>query len=811
MPSSPITNATISIEGMNCASCVAHVSKAARSLPGVENIIVNLARGRAVVYFNPAKVTPDKIAESISKSGYLATADLSDSQTPARQIKKATATDAWLRRAIVGLLLWLPVEAAHWVLQLFYPHRHLWHMDLLWVTLITSTIGIIWIGASFYKSAIKALLHGTTNMDTLIAMGASVAYLYSLIFLGGGYLGYWNLPAGDQLYFMESTALLALISLGHWMEANARRSAGSAIQKLLSIAPTMAFRVLENEDERRTSNVELRTSKERNEDANSSPRHSTFDVQRSTFAFKTEDVPVTSIIKNDKVLIRPGDRVPVDGIITDGSSSIDESMITGEPLPVSRIVGDKVIGGTINQDGRLIVRVTAVGADSALSQIVQLVEKAQDSRPPVQKLADRIAAVFVPTVLLIAIFTGVGWYYFGIAHHWQTGVVWAQIAKTTCSVLLIACPCALGLAVPAAIMVGTGLGARQGILIRDIDALQKAEKIRTVVLDKTGTITLGQPVVTSVNAEDGNVESLLRIAACGEQFSSHPLAKAIMDYANSKKIEIPQPEKFNNQPGFGVTAELAGRTILIGNQALLDQHNIPADKNISSPGTIVHVAEKLNDSFIRLGWIEISDTIKPDSIAAIARLRRMGMSTVLLTGDNGVAATAIAKLVNVTDIYSDVRPAGKASIIKKLQTNSKRGVAMVGDGINDAPALAQSDLGIALGSGSDVAKETGDIVLVGGSLSGVATAILLSRATMRIIRQNLFFAFIYNVLAIPLAAMGYLHPVVAAAAMALSDITVLGNSLRLRWQKLNSNEKIRPIPAPKNKPRVYIRGSIAKP
>jgi heavy metal translocating P-type ATPase len=562
---------------------------------------------------------------------------------------------------------------------------------------------------------------------------------------------------------------------------------------------------------------------------------------------QTEEIPVSRVQLRDKILLRPGDRVPVDGIIVDGNSSIDESMITGEPLPVTRAVGDKVIAGTLNVDGRLIIRATAVGAQTALSHIIAMVEKAQDSRPPVQKLADQISAIFVPAVLCIALLTGIGWCLWGIGHHWATPSVLAQMAKTICSVLLIACPCALGLAVPAAIMVGTGLGARRGILIRDVDALQSAEKIDTIVFDKTGTITEGKPIVTSVTGSGGmDAGQIIRLAAACEQFSSHPIAKAILAEARKRNIEIQQPDQFNNQPGYGVEAELEGRKLIVGNQAMLDRFqssprmspavgwatptggqsppydnqrpthfSTVAGAKPQSSGTIVYIAERLPDSLKMIGQIEIADSIKGDSKSSIDRLRGMGLKLVMLTGDNQSAAAAIAAEVGITEIHADVRPGEKADVIRALQNPARiedggsriengsiqhhpssilhpqsspllpRRVAMVGDGINDAPALATADLGIALGSGSDVAKETGDIVLVGGSLAGVAASIVLSRATMRTIRQNLFLAFIYNVLAIPLAAAGILHPVVAAAAMALSDITVLGNSLRLRWVRIS--------------------------
>jgi Cu+-exporting ATPase len=515
---------------------------------------------------------------------------------------------------------------------------------------------------------------------------------------------------------------------------------------------------------------------------------------------ESDEVPVGELKVGDRVLVRPGDRVPIDGVVTDGRSSVDESMLTGEPLPVPRGVGDTVIGGTINHDGRLVVRVGKTGGETALAQIVKLVEHAQSSKPPVQKLADRIAAVFVPVVLCIALVTGIGWYAWGAAHHWEAARTWGALAKAVCSVLIIACPCALGLAIPAALMVGTGRGARRGILIRDIDALQKAEKIGTVVLDKTGTITEGKPAVAEVVSLDGMAEpEVLRLAAAAEQFSEHPLAKAIVAHARERGLSIPEPDGFNSEAGLGVVADVGGTTVLVGSETLL--RNYGANETLpAAAGTTVEVGVRRNGTVERVGRISLSDRVKPDSVAALKSLHQLGMRTVLLTGDNRATAEAIAKQVGIDDVRAGVKPAGKADAVRQLQKEAKHademisedlgrrgptGVAMVGDGVNDAPALAAADLGIAIGSGSDVAKETGDIVLVSGSLTGVAAAIRLSRATMRTVRQNLLFAFLYNVLAIPLAAFGLLNPLIAAAAMALSDVTVIGNALLLRRKKID--------------------------
>jgi Cu+-exporting ATPase len=777
------TQQAFSVEGMDCASCVAHVSKAASKLPGVQACDVNLARGRAVVQYDPAQANPEQIAQAITDAGYPSTPEpdpsAGENVEEQRLHHQMHHARAWLHRAIAGFVLWLPVELTHWILRVGGVHHHgvTW-MD--WLAFATSTVAMIYIGSSFLKSAWGALKRRTSNMDTLIGMGASVAYLYSVVAMFGYLFGAWNtLPT---LYFMEASGLLALISLGHWLEARARQSAGNAIHKLLNLTPATAFR-LEGE-----APAEPSSGDQQSGSAGASPSN-------------TVEVPVATLQKNDRVLIRPGDRVPIDGVVIEGRSSIDESMLSGEPLPVTRTVGDTVIGGTINQDGALKIRVTKVGSETALAQIIRLVEQAQSSKPAVQKLADQIAAIFVPAVLGIALVTAIGWYIHGHVTGLNPATTWANIAVAVCSVLIIACPCALGLAVPAALMVGTGRGAHRGILIRDIDALQKAEKIDTIVLDKTGTITKGKPIVTRIEALNGATEDdVLRLAASAEQYSEHPLAKAIVAAAKSRNIQLVDPSSFSNEPGLGVSAKINGEDQLVGSAALLTSRSTgyqPVPN--STAGTTVHVA-RFNGRVEPLGILHIADEIKPDSVAAIQELHKMNLRTVLLSGDNESAASDVAKQVGIDDIRANVRPGGKADAIRELQTGglkstrrradfsppeSSSHVAMVGDGINDAPALAQADLGIAIGSGSDIAKETGDIVLVGGSLQGIATAIRLSRATMKVIRQNLFFAFIYNVIAIPLAAFGLLNPLIAAAAMALSDVTVLGNALRLRKMRID--------------------------
>jgi Cu+-exporting ATPase len=754
--------AALSVQGMDCASCVAHVEKALKSTPGVESCAVNLARGRAVVEFDPSRTNPASLAKVIDQAGYHAepedaTASVANVEEE-RLLRQQAHARAWFHRALAGLILWLPVELTHWLLYLSSPHVHE-HRWMTWLSFAAATIAIFYVGAGFYRGAWAALKRRTSSMDTLIAMGATVAYLYSLIAFGGYLLHTWaTLP---DLYFMEATGLLALISFGHWLEARARDRAGSAIRELLNLAPPTAMRMKDGE---------------------------------------FEEVPVAQVVRGDRILVRPGDRVAVDGVVVEGQSEVDESLLTGEPLPVAKGIGDTVIGGTSNTNGRLTVRATRVGSETALAQIVQLVEHAQSAKPPVQRLADRISAIFVPTVLGIALLTGISWYLYGHLHHWATPLIWAKLAQAVCSVLIIACPCALGLAVPATLMVGIGRGAKRGILIRDIDALQSAETIDTIVLDKTGTITRGKPAVVGIISFDGQDENaILSAAAAVEQFSEHPIAKAIVDHARSKNLTFPDPESFTNQPGAGVVARVNGREMLVGNAAMMIEHGYTpehlragAAPAAPDPGqTLVYIAEKPNGALSRpLGLIALSDPLKEDSANAIAQLHALNLRTVLLTGDNRATAEFIAHQVGIDDVRAEVKPAEKASAIQELQGTKDNGqkthrVAMVGDGVNDAPALALADLGIAIGSGSDIAKETGDIILVSGSLHGIVTAIKLSRATMTKIRQNLFLAFIYNVLAIPLAALGLLNPLIAAAAMALSDVTVLGNALLLRKTRID--------------------------
>ena len=778
-----VTTATIHVAGMSCASCVAHVAKAARGVAGVDGCDVNLAGGRATVRFDAGRTGAAAVAAAITGAGYAAepAGEGAVDRTGEERRLAAQARDAaaWLRRAVVGVALWLPVELAHWLLPAVGVHAH---RAVLWASLGTATVAIVTIGAAFYRSAWAALRHRTSNMDTLIALGVTVAYGYSLTFLLGGLAGVWATPGEGQVFFMEATALLALISLGHWLEAAARRSAGRAIRNLLDLSPAVALRLP----------PEGAGSREGGVGSSEADRLPAPDTRLPT------SVPVRDLKVGDLVLVRPGDRVAADGVVVDGASGVDESMLTGEPLPVRRAEGDAVVGGTVAVDGRLVVRVTKTGADTALARIVQLVETAQDSRPPVQRLADRVSAVFVPVVLGIAVLTAVGWAAWGASHGWPTATTAGRAATAACSVLLIACPCALGLAVPAALMVSTGLGARRGILVRDVDALQAAERVTVVALDKTGTVTRGRPAVEGVVAVEGRTEAdVLSAAAAAEQFSGHPLAKAIVSAARDRSAAVPTPTAFATVAGLGVTATVGGRAVVVGAAALLADRGVAAPPVTPGAGrTLVFVAVDGR----AIGHLTLTDAVRPDAAAAVAELHAMGVGTVLLTGDNRAAADAVAAAVGIDTVHADVRPGGKADVIGALRDGGRARVAMVGDGINDAPALAAADLGIAVGSASDVAKEAGGIVLVGDSLAGVAASLRLGRATMRAIRQNLFWAFAYNVVAIPLAAGGRLSPAWAAGFMAASDVAVLANALRLRRARLGPPPG--PVPTPADRPPV---------
>ena len=728
----------IPVSGMHCASCVSRVQGALEGTPGVSSAVVNLMTNTATVAFDPKSVTPQALLASIRSTGYgaelpdegLSAADEQDRQDTARR-------DAYLdyrRKGVVSLV----IGGALMLLPMSPP--------MMWLEVVLTTGVILWAGRHFYTGAWTAFRHHSADMNTLIAVGTGAAYLYSVAATAAPRF-FVSHGVPTAVYFEAVVIILALVLLGNAMEARAKSQTAGAVRRLIDLQPKTA-RVVRGDRE--------------------------------------SDVPIAEVVRGELIVVRPGERIAVDGSVESGASAVDESMLTGESMPVEKVAGDRVAGGTINRTGALRFRATTLGADSVLGRIVKMMKDAQGTRAPMQRLADRISGVFVPVVLSISVVTFVTWY----LATGSEGVVRALAAAV--AVLIIACPCAMGLAVPTAVMVATGKGADLGVLIKGGVALERAGAVSIIVLDKTGTITAGKPTVTDVRiaaaAPDGESE-LLSLVATLEANSEHPLARAILAHAEAEQVTWSSAESFEAVPGRGTVGVVHGRTVIAGNARLMRDRSIDlgdllvdSTELATQAKTVVYVAV---DG--RLGGLfAIADAIRPTSAKAVSRLRALGLQVVMVTGDQSGAADAIARTAGIDTVLAGVLPAGKRDEVIRLQREG-RAVAMVGDGINDAPALAQADVGIAMGGGTDIAIEAADITLMRSDLNAVADAVELSRATVRVMRQNLFWAFAYNTIGIPLAAgvlfpsFGILlSPVVASAAMAMSSVSVVSNSLRLR-------------------------------
>jgi Cu+-exporting ATPase len=726
---------------MNCAGCAANIEKALKSLKGVEKANVNFATARATVLFSPQLVEMKEIENAIERAGYHVIKTEGEDEEDAERAAREREFKKLKQGFWTGFALSILIFAGS------SPHFFPWMPHLLnnyFLLWALATPVQFWIGGRFYKGAWAALRRRRADMDTLIAVGTSAAYLYSAaaalfpqFFKAGG--------IKPEVYFDTSAVIITLILFGRMLEAKAKGQTSEAIKRLIGLQPKTARVIRGGED---------------------------------------VDIPVKEVVVDDIVIVRPGEKIPADGIVIKGRSAVDESMITGESMPSDKKEGDEVIGATMNKTGSFVFRATKVGKNTALAQIIRLVQEAQGSKAPIQRLADVIAGYFVPVVILVAILTFVGWLVFGP----EPALTFALLNFV--AVMIIACPCALGLATPTAVMVGTGKGAENGILIKGGESLETAHKVTAVVFDKTGTLTEGEPEVTDILAvaplsEDG----ILRLAASGERASEHPLGEAILKKAKKRNLALSPAENFKALEGLGIEADIEGKKVVIGSEKLMAERGIDAAIFVKEARTLSHEGKTpifFAADGMPVGLLAVADPLKENSVRAVKKLKQLGLEVVMLTGDNRRTAEAIARHAGIERVVSELLPADKVREIKKLQQAGEK-VAMVGDGINDAPALAQADVGIAIGSGTDVAMEAADITLIKDDLTGVTRAIELSRRTIRTIKQNLFWAFIYNTIGIPVAAGvlypffgALLNPMIASAAMAASSVSVVSNSLRLR-------------------------------
>ena len=720
------------ITGMTCASCAGRVERALRKVPGVKSATVNLANERAHVEVLQ-KIDPASLIAAVDKAGYGASLEQDTAAQQADQLKRHDS-ERW--HLILAIVLALPLVLPM-LLQPFGVH---WMLPA-WLQFVLATPVQFFLGARFYVAAFKAVRGMAGNMDLLVALGTSAGYGLSVY--------QWLVtPAGGMphLYFEASAVVIALVLLGKYLESSAKRQTASAIRALEALRPERAIRVVDGQE---------------------------------------TDVAIGALKAGDLVLVKPGERFPVDGEVVEGQSHADEALISGESLPIAKQPGDKVTGGAINGEGRLLVRTQALGAETVLARIIRLVEDAQSAKAPIQKLVDKVSQVFVPVVLLLALATLVGWLLAGASA--ETALINAV------AVLVIACPCALGLATPTAIMGGTGVAARHGILIKDAEALERAHEVTAVVFDKTGTLTSGTPRIAHMIAVDGNANALLQQAGALQRGSEHPLAKAVLDAAREQGLTLEDITQSRSLAGRGIAGTLQGRELALGNRRLLEESDLPADTLAESAeaweaeGRTLSWLIELSPQRRVLGLFAFGDTLKPGAAQAIERLTERNISSHLLTGDNRGSAEVVAEALGISDVHAEVLPADKAATVRELKKNGV--VAMVGDGINDAPALAAADIGIAMGGGTDVAMHASGITLMRGDPRLIPAALDISRRTYAKIRQNLFWAFVYNLIGIPLAAFGLLNPVLAGAAMALSSVSVVSNALLLKtWEPYDEGD-----------------------